>query len=239
MYFDGLENTCPKYCDIEGFNPDDCECTAGIGCDQSIDVDPLFVDPDGDDDVLLTYRDNDYQLLCYSPCVDGGDPTVGVIPTDFFDVDFDNMGNPDTEPTPDLALHDLRVQDGGLAKSDVDIGAYEVDQLTPPACAWDCEPTPDGDVGINDFLQLLAEWTLSCHLDSARCDHLGPGGVGMEDFLALLAVWGPCSDPGSEGPIQSVQDCIDRFGAQQVVLEECMCRIDPCYPICPPDPTCN
>ncbi len=60
--------------------------------------------------------------------------------------------------------------------------------MLDPLCPWDCEPVPDGVVGINDFLALLAQWgTLgSCNID-------GDGsGVGINDFLALLANWGPC-----------------------------------------------
>ena len=54
-------------------------------------------------------------------------------------------------------------------------------------CLWDCEPVPNGDVGINDFLALLAQWfTLG-----SSCDFDG-GGVGINDFLGLLANWGPC-----------------------------------------------
>jgi len=55
-------------------------------------------------------------------------------------------------------------------------------------CPWDCEPTPDGTVGINDFLELLAQWST---IDSS-CDFDG-GGVGINDFLDLLANWGDCS----------------------------------------------
>jgi len=42
-------------------------------------------------------------------------------------------------------------------------------------------------VGINDFLELLAQWGQvgsSCDIDG--------GGVGINDFLALLAAWGQC-----------------------------------------------
>ncbi len=53
----------------------------------------------------------------------------------------------------------------------------------------DCPADFDGDcdVGITDFLQLLAEWGLI----GAPCDVNG-GGVGITDFLELLATWGPC-----------------------------------------------
>ncbi len=54
-------------------------------------------------------------------------------------------------------------------------------------CPWDCEPKPDGNVGINDFLELLAQWST---VDSS-CDFDG-GGVGINDFLDLLGNWGSC-----------------------------------------------
>ena len=54
------------------------------------------------------------------------------------------------------------------------------------SCPWDCEPVPDGNVGVNDFLALLGQWDTpgSCDVDG--------GGVGVNDFLALLANWGLC-----------------------------------------------
>ena len=53
-------------------------------------------------------------------------------------------------------------------------------------CVWDCEPLPDGIVGITDFLALLAQWggPGSCDFDGA--------GVGITDFLLMLGTWGPC-----------------------------------------------
>ena len=56
-------------------------------------------------------------------------------------------------------------------------------------CPWDCQASPDGDVGINDFLDLLGQWTQV----GTSCDFDG-GGVGINDFLDLLAAWGP--NPG-------------------------------------------
>ncbi|MEE8459993.1 MAG: hypothetical protein V3S08_08965 [Phycisphaerales bacterium] len=58
-----------------------------------------------------------------------------------------------------------------------------------PPCPWDCEPVPDAQVGINDFLALLGQWgqvAVSCEMG------LGNPGVGIEEFLDLLAHWGPC-----------------------------------------------
>jgi hypothetical protein len=54
-----------------------------------------------------------------------------------------------------------------------------------PACPWDLDD--GGDVGVSDFLELLAEWGMT----DVPADFDG-GGVGVSDFLALLANWGPC-----------------------------------------------
>ena len=61
------------------------------------------------------------------------------------------------------------------------MGAYEF-QL----CPWDCGGDNDGNVGINDFLALLAQWG-----GPGACDFDG-GNVGINDFLELLANWGAC-----------------------------------------------
>ena len=67
--------------------------------------------------------------------------------------------------------------------------AGQVFALPPDAlCPWDCEPASDGNVGINDFLELLSQWGLV----GSTCDFDG-GGVGINAFLALLANWGSCS----------------------------------------------
>jgi hypothetical protein len=55
-----------------------------------------------------------------------------------------------------------------------------------PPCPWDCGGDNDGNVGIVDFLELLAQWD-----GGGSCDFDG-GGVGIVDFLKLLANWGPC-----------------------------------------------
>ena len=56
-------------------------------------------------------------------------------------------------------------------------------------CPWDCQATPDGNVGINDFLDLLGTWNQV----GVPCDFgAGPPGIGVEDFLELLAHWGAC-----------------------------------------------
>ncbi len=60
------------------------------------------------------------------------------------------------------------------------------DAKQPLPCPWDCQPAPDGTVGINDLLALLAQWGAA-----GDCDFDG-GDVGINDLLALLAQWGGC-----------------------------------------------
>ncbi len=55
-------------------------------------------------------------------------------------------------------------------------------------CPWDVDG--DGNVGINDFLDLLAAWGPNA---GHPADFDGDGDVGILDFLALLANWGPCT----------------------------------------------
>ena len=62
-----------------------------------------------------------------------------------------------------------------------DLPGFQVDfddvELTVgDPCPWDLDG--DGEVGITDFLALLADWG---------------NPYGIEDFLALLADWGPCT----------------------------------------------
>jgi hypothetical protein len=54
-------------------------------------------------------------------------------------------------------------------------------------CTWDLDDS--GDVGVNDFLDLLAAWGPNPgHPADFNCD----GIVDVQDFLELLANWGPC-----------------------------------------------
>ncbi len=62
-------------------------------------------------------------------------------------------------------------------------------------CPADCDP--DGVVGINDLLDLLAAWgpCPGCCIDLD-----GDGAVGINDLLDLLAAWGPCPEKGPGSP---------------------------------------
>jgi hypothetical protein len=55
------------------------------------------------------------------------------------------------------------------------------------SCPWDLDL--DGDVGITDFLDLLAQWGTD---PAGPPDFDSNGVVDITDFLELLANWGPC-----------------------------------------------
>jgi hypothetical protein len=57
-----------------------------------------------------------------------------------------------------------------------------------PACPADLDGS--SDVGITDFLALLAAWGPN---PGHPADLDGDDVVGITDFLALLAAWGPCA----------------------------------------------
>jgi hypothetical protein len=55
-----------------------------------------------------------------------------------------------------------------------------------PPCPEDFDG--DGEIGVTDFLLLLAAWGNA----GGPEDLDGDGVVGVQDFLLLLAAWGPC-----------------------------------------------
>lgn len=117
------------YCDVEGglagiFIGSGGSVVWGAG---NLDLDPLFVDPDGADGNPATWQDNNHHLGAFSPCVDAGDN--GAVGPDVFDLDGDLDF---LEPAPlDLDLtprfeDDPAVPDTGVgAPPIVDLGAFE------------------------------------------------------------------------------------------------------------------
>jgi len=153
------------YCDIQG-GQEDAHIegdSALLWGDGNIDADPLFVAP----------GTGDYRLSSGSPCIDAAANTA--VPKG---IDTDLDGNP-------RFVDDPKTTDSGNGDPPiVDMGAYESQVVS---CPWDCGDSPDGNVGILDFLALLAEWNQV----GTPCDFDGRG-VGITDFLLLLSQWGPC-----------------------------------------------
>ncbi len=138
------------YCNVEG-GAEGVPVEAGtlIWGPGSLDTDPQFVDPDGPDDDLDTWLDNDYRLQLTSPCVDAGDNS-GVTP-DVLDLDADNDAD---EPMPlDLDGYPRFADVPGILDTGnpgrqgppvVDMGAYESFEI-------DCNGNgTDDDVDITE-----------------------------------------------------------------------------------------
>jgi hypothetical protein len=103
--------------------------------------------------------------------------------------------------------------EAGPAPDAIDNIQMYVEPGPPSRCPWDTarpgDPppgpgTPDGLVGINDLIHLLANWgpcpgcPLNCPWDTAQPGDPPPGPgtpdglVGINDLIHLLANWGPC-----------------------------------------------
>ena len=100
-----------------------------------------------------------------------------------------------------------------------------------PVCPWDCALEGNADVGINDFLALIAQWG-----EPGPCDFDG-GGVDINDFLKLIAHWGPCPAPPHDECSTAIQITrlddssatvvhFDMYGAT-ASPEPYLCSVDP------------
>ncbi len=128
----------------------------------NIDADPIFV-----------ASPFDYRLSQGSPCIDAADNTASGLAAITSDLDSNVR-----------FANDLESRDTGNGNCPiVDMGAYEF----PSSCPWDADC--DNQVGITDFLDLLAKWGTN---PGGPPDVNGDGIVGISDLLALLANWGPC-----------------------------------------------
>ena len=91
-------------------------------------------------------------------------------------------------PTSQMQMR-FRMSDEDQSVSEAGIDDFRVDTLACSAsCIWDIAGF-DGEVGINDFLALLAAWGPN---PGHPADFDGDDVVGINDFLELLAHWGPC-----------------------------------------------
>jgi hypothetical protein len=107
----------------------------------NINADPLFVDPDGPDDILGN-EDDDHHLQPFSPCIDSGDNSAPALPPTDFDGD-------------DRRIDDPMVPDTGNGTAPiVDMGADEYRPLIN-ACGGDLDD--DGDVDGSDLANFVAD----------------------------------------------------------------------------------
>ena len=160
---------------------------AGVG---NIDIDPEFVDPDGADDDLDTWEDNDFHLVLGSPCVDAGCNCA--VAEDFADLDgdgvlweyvpFDLDGEGrffDDPDTPDS---------GSGVPPIVDMGAYEFGGSDLPPCHGDLDG--DRDVDLEDLAVLLAHYGMSEGANGADGDMDCDGDIELSDLADFLGAYG-------------------------------------------------
>jgi hypothetical protein len=85
----------------------------------------------------------------------------------------------------------------GFAWANVDVAADF--GLGVALCPADCRQTPDGAVGVVDFLAMLARWgDVSV---GSPCDIDFDGVIGVADFIALVNAWGPCPQAARTSPL--------------------------------------
>ena len=110
----------------------------------------------------------------------GDDLVVGMSTTDFLDSACDCCG---------ITSIQVNVSYTG----NVIVDANENGLLDECECAEDCSGDLDGNVGIEEFLAVLANWGASSTCDFSPSG--GDGTVGIDEFLGVLASWGPCFTP--------------------------------------------
>jgi len=85
----------------------------------------------------------------------------------------------------------------GFAWAKVDVAADF--GLGVALCPADCRQTPDGAVGVTDFLAMLARWGDASV--GSPCDIDFNGVIGVADFIALVDAWGPCPQAARTSPL--------------------------------------
>jgi hypothetical protein len=84
-----------------------------------------------------------------------------------------------------VRFHASDLGSGSVVEAGVDGVDLRVLSCEPGPCPWDLDDS--GDVGVTDFLEMLAVWGQV----GVPADFDG-GGVSVTDFLILLGNWGPC-----------------------------------------------
>ncbi len=115
------------------------------------------------------------------------DKAVGILEQHVIDWQFGTLGRGtmDNSLFPDCNCNGVPDGDDIAGGESLDVNGNGIPDECE--CPWDCGGEGNGNVGIVDFLALLAQWNIV----GASCDFDG-GGVGIVDFLALLANWGSC-----------------------------------------------
>ncbi|MHC5007217.1 MAG: hypothetical protein ACYTGF_07670 [Planctomycetota bacterium] len=181
----GCDSTSPVFTDATCGDTFCGTMWAGAG---TRDTDWYLVDHPGGS--LIGFLASDFPGVCF--IVDGIDTCSPVVVGDIGCGDHCSniaVASADLSPGNYVVFVSLGTCSGGGIFEGFPCGSGFNDYLLEIACEpclGDCEVTPDGIVGIVDFLALLGQWG-----NPGSCDFDG-NGVSVTDFLILLANWGLC-----------------------------------------------
>jgi hypothetical protein len=170
----GASSTTVTYSDVQG----------GYTGTGNINADPLFVDPDGPDNIVGTEDDN-LRILAGSPCIDAANGNVA----------------PETDISGKSRYDDPNTMNTGVGDPNyVDMGAYEF----PGTCGDLYHPYPVGDMNYDCAVDIaeavimalawLSEdggvgWNPACNLYDA--DSV----INASDFAVMGLHWLECTKP--------------------------------------------
>ena len=165
----------------------------GSGCDPSVDG---IIGTPTDVDVFGFSTEAGTVLVLGDPTTPGANLDIEVTLYDDAGIEVISANQPNAIQAVfqiELAAGQYYAEINGIGKPDVysdygSVGQYTI-TLLPPCLSCVADIDGDGNVGIQDFLGLLAAWG-PC--SSCPEDLDGDGNVGISDFLDLLAAWGPC-----------------------------------------------
>lgn len=168
-----------SYCNVEGW-------TGTLGGIANFGLNPLFLDVDGEDDILGT-EDDSVAIASGSPCVDAGISIA--FPLDATDLDGDLVVTEivpvDIVGQPRFADERAAADTGCAVGAVADIGAFEVQGVPQQPVFADLDG--DGVVSGGDLGLLLGAWGTADGCVPADLD--GDGIVGGGDLGLLLGQW--------------------------------------------------
>ncbi len=135
-------------------------------------------------------------------------------------------------------LYDVNVRDAAIGRADVsglafqDTAEMHLVLLLP---RWgvclngssnvSADTDRDGDVDLDDLLAVLSAWGPCANCSWCPADVDGDRMIGFQDLIKVVGDFSTdCVT--FDGPPQSVQDCLDRFGSDLAALEACISTLN-------------
>ncbi|MCP4610914.1 MAG: right-handed parallel beta-helix repeat-containing protein, partial [Planctomycetes bacterium] len=184
-----------NYCDVQG----------GYGGTGNIDIDPLFVDTDGPDNILGT-QDDDLHLQASSPCIDSGDNSAPSLPANDFEGDDRIINSTVDMGVDEHEYFDCNGVSGGTAYID-NCGLCVGGSTGQTACVQDCNNEWGGSA-VSDNCGLCVGGSTGQTACVQDCNNEW-GGSAISDNCGLCV-------GGSTGQTACVQDCNNEWGGSAI-----------------------